>query len=368
MLTYLKPIFFIFLSSVIVQTTQISFCSEPSIESVLQRYEDGLRTIRSVRVHLSNETGNLAEKSIFAFQDGSSLFRNTVSYLNRDMQTTELLYQDFVHTWITENLDENNQKNHVVSFEEMASNSQEKDSVILSLYCVFGELPFDLFGKRSIVDVLRSYVSSMDEVNVDGKNMLEMKGSKNGVAVTARFVLNDYATLYGLKIDVDEKIAESGSWVAFEYLPADFVQYGHLLIPHTYQFTYSLLTLHYEYDRDMNLVPGRTTRNSARFQARIENVEINPRIPQSFFRISLDIPNGTPALNRRASHIDYIWWDGEIIPKTCEAMLAIARGGRTFMPGPTEPRFWLVTIGILLMLVGGGKMLYDHIKKTKGGA
>jgi len=84
------------------------------------------------------------------------------------------------------------------------------------------------------------------------------------------------------------------------------------------------------------------------------------------FQFSLTLPDGTPVHMQDARHIEHIWLDGKIVPKTNEAMLAIARGGHKFMPGPDEPRFWLMTIGIILILIGGGRLAYKYFTNQNG--
>ena len=80
------------------------------------------------------------------------------------------------------------------------------------------------------------------------------------------------------------------------------------------------------------------------------------------FQFSLNLPNGTSVHMQDARQIQYIWLDGKIVPKTDEAMLAIARGGHKFMPGPDSPRFWLMAIGIILILIGGGRLAYKYFR------
>jgi hypothetical protein len=55
--------------------------------------------------------------------------------------------------------------------------------------------------------------------------------------------------------------------------------------------------------------------------------------------------------------------DGKIVPKTDEIALAIARGDYKFIPGPNEPRFWFIALGLILIFLGGGLKLYDMIKE-----
>jgi hypothetical protein len=357
---YRIKVFLFFLSAVFLQATQVLFSSEPSIESILRKYEEGLRTIHSVRVHMSNETGNASGQSIFAFQNSSALLQRTIVRPNNSTSTREMLCEEYTLIEAAEHLDENGQKNYTIFVAGLPSDLQGNQNVILSSSCLFGMLPYRLLGKQLITDALRSYASSVEEVNIEGKRMFEVKGNKDGVAISAKFILNNYATLYSLQYNIDEDVAEGGGCLSFNYYPADFVQYGNLLMPHTYQFDYSLLTIDYEYDKNMQLVPGKLTKNSASYCAKIDSVEINPKITQSFFRISLDIPNGTPVIDRRAPHIEYIWYNGKIVPKTDEVMLAIARGGHKFMPGPDSPRFWFMSIGIILILIACGRLAYKH--------
>jgi len=97
----------------------------------------------------------------------------------------------------------------------------------------------------------------------------------------------------------------------------------------------------------------------------MKNVDIDVSFSDPDFEISFitEIPNGTPVFMKDAPHIEHIWLDGKVVPRTDEAMLAIARANHKFMPGPDEPRFWLLVISIIMILAGGGKLMYDHFKK-----
>jgi hypothetical protein len=78
----------------------------------------------------------------------------------------------------------------------------------------------------------------------------------------------------------------------------------------------------------------------------------------------MNIPNGTPVAMYDAPQIQYVWMDGKPVLKTDEVALAIARGGHKFIPGPQEPRFWLIALGIIMMLLGGGLKLRDMLKES----
>jgi len=92
----------------------------------------------------------------------------------------------------------------------------------------------------------------------------------------------------------------------------------------------------------------------------ISDVRFDKPLGDDSFRLTSPIIDGTQVHIRDAPHIEYIWFDGKVVPKTDEIMLAIARGGHKFMPGPAEPRFWMLTIGIILILLGGGRLAYKH--------
>jgi hypothetical protein len=62
-----------------------------------------------------------------------------------------------------------------------------------------------------------------------------------------------------------------------------------------------------------------------------------------------------------APQIQYVWIDGNIEPLTDELALARIQGQR-FIPGFNEPRFWFITIGIILMSLGLGGKLWKYIK------
>lgn len=98
---------------------------------------------------------------------------------------------------------------------------------------------------------------------------------------------------------------------------------------------------------------------------KLERVVLPTNISKEDFKITISVPNYTPVFMEDAPQIKYVWLEGKIVPLTDKLALAQARG-HGFIPGPTEPRFWFMAIGILLMLIGGGRILYKYIM-VKGG-
>ncbi|MDR1493396.1 MAG: hypothetical protein LBT05_11840 [Planctomycetaceae bacterium] len=101
-----------------------------------------------------------------------------------------------------------------------------------------------------------------------------------------------------------------------------------------------------------------------RISIKLDNISIIDNSKPTPFSFKTKIPNGTKATLFDAQQIEYVWMDGKIVVKTDEVALAIARGGRKFIPGPDEPRFWMMALGIIMMLIGGGWKLRDMLKKS----
>jgi hypothetical protein len=94
------------------------------------------------------------------------------------------------------------------------------------------------------------------------------------------------------------------------------------------------------------------------------DISFPTNLTENNIKISIKIPNGTPVSMQNAPQIQYVWMDGKIVVKTDEVALAIARGGHKFIPGPDQPRFWMMALGIIMMLVGGGLKLRDMLKES----
>jgi hypothetical protein len=98
--------------------------------------------------------------------------------------------------------------------------------------------------------------------------------------------------------------------------------------------------------------------------AKLDNITITDNSNPTPFSFKTKIPNGTKAVLFDAQQIQYVWLDGEIVPRTDEVALAIARGGHKFIPGPKESRFWFMALGLILILLGGGSKLYSMLKEN----
>jgi hypothetical protein len=94
----------------------------------------------------------------------------------------------------------------------------------------------------------------------------------------------------------------------------------------------------------------------------IKNINTNPKFSSSSFSPTEKITDGTAISMFDVPQIQYVWLNGKIVLMTDELALAIARGGHKFIPGPQEPRFWIIVLGLILISLGGGLKLYSMLK------
>jgi hypothetical protein len=101
-----------------------------------------------------------------------------------------------------------------------------------------------------------------------------------------------------------------------------------------------------------------------KYSIKLDHITIENHSKPKPFSFKTKIPDGTKVVLFDAQQIQYVWMDGKIVVKTDEVALAIARGGHKFIPGPDQPRFWMMALGIIMMLVGGGLKLRDMLKES----
>jgi len=91
----------------------------------------------------------------------------------------------------------------------------------------------------------------------------------------------------------------------------------------------------------------------------LSQFSFNNTFRKTDFRITTNVPDYTAVFMQDAPQIKYVWLNGKIVPLSDDVALARARG-HGFMPGPDSPRFWFVSIGILLLLIGAGRLAYRY--------
>ena len=63
------------------------------------------------------------------------------------------------------------------------------------------------------------------------------------------------------------------------------------------------------------------------------------------------IPSGHKIIMQDAPYLDFEWRDGKIVPVTDAAVEAL--NNYKFIKGPGSSRFWMVVVGLILVVVAG---------------
>jgi hypothetical protein len=119
---------------------------------------------------------------------------------------------------------------------------------------------------------------------------------------------------------------------------------------------------YYDYS-DSQVVPNQKVLKG-KGTTKIDNITITDNSNPKPFSFKTKIPNGTKVILFDAQQIEHVWMDGKIVPKTDEIALAIARGDYKFIPGPNEPRFWFIALGLILIFLSVGLKLRDMLKES----
>jgi hypothetical protein len=155
---------------------------------------------------------------------------------------------------------------------------------------------------------------------------------------------------------IDRNLPE---YFTFDFQVKSSVVCNNIHVPDSYVLFVE--TVHLWNDKGVrNSIPSKETT-----QGEISNILVGKSYADSEFRIKSKIPDYTEVFVQDAIQIQHVWLDGKVVPLTDELALARARG-HGFMPGMREPRFWLMALGIIMMLIGSGMWIYKNfIKKDK---
>lgn len=84
---------------------------------------------------------------------------------------------------------------------------------------------------------------------------------------------------------------------------------------------------------------------------RLSKIDVSPNVSTSdAFKVSVDIPNGTPVQVNDAPGIEYVWKDDRIL-KLVDTEYAKDLRGRTFVRGMSSARRWVLGVTVVLLIV-----------------
>ena len=94
------------------------------------------------------------------------------------------------------------------------------------------------------------------------------------------------------------------------------------------------------------------------------DVKINPFPKNQEITFDTPLPDHTKVHLLSQKQIEYVWVNGKIVPLTNEIALANARG-HGFVPGKNAPRFWMMALGIAMILYAIGLKIYRYLKERR---
>jgi len=216
---------------------------------------------------------------------------------------------------------------------------------------------------RLLSEVLKdASVSGRIGEHIRGKRQIILEGIFNeSIRLTVSFIQENEGLYIINRLLFTDDAAVPGGYYYWEYVPEKF----HEVNPN----------LPLKYHVNLRTQPGNlSTQNvfqplkSSEFREVIVTLNYDvlyemeqQAIPTKFSR---SIPNGSLVHMQDAPHIEHVWFNGRIVPKTDEVALRIARGDYGFMPGPKNPRFWFMALGLGMLLLGAGLKIRSMLKAT----
>jgi len=328
------------------------------VKELVDSYERWANSFGAFSFHYRNSFGESGDVNY----DGRNI--RVIQNLFRDNQLSSASYcEDICYngTYLLFEHDPNAEEPGIIS--SLEPTRENLDIIQCFRYgFIFGIVPFDNYRQTITIANLLERIS---EPTVSAHNdELTIQGKVGRYSVKATF-LAEYS--YALKHFSTHCVPESIKLsldnvldiVDFSITAEKFEGVNGIYVPTVILHSIRHVTATWKQEGD-NYVQVPVVMESA-FEVGLElsDYKLNRKFNDGDFSLTKKVPNGTPVYMQDAAHIEYIWLDGKIVPKTNKAMLALLRGHK-FMPGPGEPRFWLMLIGIILILVSGGRLAYKH--------
>ncbi|MDR2345720.1 MAG: hypothetical protein LBE18_06605 [Planctomycetaceae bacterium] len=96
----------------------------------------------------------------------------------------------------------------------------------------------------------------------------------------------------------------------------------------------------------------------------ITDIKVNNAVETISRNLQTQIPNGTVIHLMDVPQIKYVWFDGKIVPWTDDMALESIRNQK-FIINVREPRFWFISLGIILIVLGIGWKILGYLQERK---
>ncbi len=102
--------------------------------------------------------------------------------------------------------------------------------------------------------------------------------------------------------------------------------------------------------------------DSVRLESTLEHVSEPTTLEASFGDLFADIPDGTAVTVTDQPGIDFVWQQGEIVPKVDTARVE-SLTGHIFAPAASIWRFWPMWLGAVIATIVAGSVVYRYIRR-----
>jgi len=365
---------------VVIQEGRVCF-AQPKKNSVVdndiivQKINQYYNRFQTVRIYCFEKTTDFGgdNKAIYVDDELMMNMNFTTKSLNKRILNTNVPTNKPEETLITQtySLDIRRNAKDKISLFGTSKDHNKQEFLPMAFYRCLQSLPFGYLSVGTKTYTVLEWLEN-NPINVlnqsDNELTVESVGDAGSLKMKLSVIKNDYF-IKELLCLLNENERKGG----FPYETKYYVVEQDIVSGVTVPVKFSVVVCiaggeELVYDSEKNTVIPRKA-NPYCLESVIEftKIEINPFSKDVDLTFGTSVPNGTEVNLSNPAHIQYIWLDGKIVPKTDEAMLAIARGGHKFMPGPQESRFWMMSIGIFLILLSCGKLAYDHFKKKNSG-
>jgi hypothetical protein len=210
---------------------------------------------------------------------------------------------------------------------------------------------YPVLDNTFIPEFLRKINPKATKSNKNGRELILLSGQKNNMVINVWLDPAQNFLMRFLEIH-QSNTSKTGEIIEKSIVFDQFIDVKGVKFPTYYETANSQVNVN-----DQGVL-------KTKIATKIDNITITDNSNPTPFSFKAKIPNGTKAVLFDAQQIQHVWMDGEIVPKTDEVALAIARGDHKFIPGPKESRFWFIALGLILFFLGGGLKLYSMLKEN----
>jgi hypothetical protein len=359
---YILRILFLFY---VLQGFEILYAEQLlTVQTVIDSFEKSIVSRGAYSFHFKDQYGQSGDINY----DGQNL--RVIQYLQRGNQLSNFAYCEGVRLRETFLKYENNPETKEPTLLSMLKPTP-KDMFVCQFFnynYVLAIIPWGNYTyEDTIANTLRSSILTIKQEN-DGN--IHLQGRKGDYFIDAVFIhqgdfillkhFSTYRDFEQSKLTLDNVL----DIVTFSVTFDQYSQVGSTFFPElVIAETKFVLTNWQEINGKHVRIPY-IPKISDRKEITVTDCKLNCRFSKKDFSLTNKVANMTLVTMLDVPQIEYVWFNGEVVPLTDEIALARIRG-HGFIPGVREPRFWLIVSGILMMALALGLKIKDFFYNSK---